>query len=662
LNPEILVLDEEISMWVPPERLSISGWAEKYRVLTKPPAEEPGPLRLERTPYLRPIMDMVQDPEVEQIVLCKSAQIAGTEAMLSILGYYVHQEPCSAMLVMADQDTAVYMSRERIQKMFTASRELSRVFVPEMATKTEITLANGSYIALGWASSVAKLASRLMRIVILDEVDKPGYYVTTKEADPISLAIQRTETYYNRKILILSTPTDEHGNIWRHLTACDVIYDWHVPCPYCGAFQPLRWSREFCSGLDDGRYRGDDGAMHEIGQVVWEGGREATPEQIQAAGYQCGSCGKVWDTVQKNNAVERGKAVPRTEIHHKPKRVGFHLNRLYSLLGKSGDIPGLVEEWLRSFKDTKKRQSFVNNVLAEPYRVIVAATSESQILKARCDLAPQVAPAAALALTCGVDVQKYGFWFAVRAWARDMSSWLIHYGQLVTWEEVEHLLFETVYPVEGMKKGMPIWRAAIDTGGGASDAGDISMTEETYNWLKANMRGRRCQVWGSKGVNFTTAARMAGRIALQKPRERMRSGKPMPGGLRLVNIDVGAFKDLVHTRIQAATMDEGLQPAYLHSETDDLYARHITAEEKRRNKRGLEEWVQVSRENHLLDCEVLAHACADREWPGGGVQRIRQPMWLDLEDGSRNKVTGQLARPEQRVVRSKWMSRTASYY
>lgn len=84
----------------------------------------------------------------------------------------------------------------------------------------------------------------------------------------------------------MSTPTMEAGNIWQELRACDVVYDFHVPCPYCGQMQPLRWSREYSSGFEGGVYRGKDGRRHKLGQVVWEAGRAATAEQIAAAGYE----------------------------------------------------------------------------------------------------------------------------------------------------------------------------------------------------------------------------------------------------------------------------------------------------------------------------------------------------------------------------------------
>ena len=439
---------EEQANWTPPEKLTISEWAEKYRILTEP-AEEKGPLRLRRTPYLVPILNAFLDPSVETVVFCKPAQIAGTEGMLSVIGYFTHQEPCSIMLIMADEDTAKYIGKERIQPMYRSSNELRQFIIEERFNITEMSLSNGAFIALGWASSVARLASRPMRIVIFDEVDKPGYYVSTREASPINLGKQRTETFFNRKIGILSSPTDEEGNIWKELNSCDLIYDWHVPCPYCGQKQPLRWSREFATDFPDGIYRAGDGTMHRHGQVAWEGGRKATSGQIERAGYQCGDCGKIWNTVDKNHAVELGEMVPRGNPKEGPKKIGFHVNRLYSLLEKSGDIPKIVGDWVRSLDDPREKQGFINSTLAEPWRQVLVSSTEREVLKARCALPAQMVPQTAVALTCGIDVQAYGFWFVVRAWAPDMTNWLIRYGQVQTWDDVEALLFEQEYPIEG---------------------------------------------------------------------------------------------------------------------------------------------------------------------------------------------------------------------
>ena len=69
---------------------------------------------------------------------------------------------------------------------------------------------DGMYLALSGANSPASLSSRPIRFLLLDEVDK--YPANAgKEADPISLARERTKTFSNKKIAMVSTPTLTDG-------------------------------------------------------------------------------------------------------------------------------------------------------------------------------------------------------------------------------------------------------------------------------------------------------------------------------------------------------------------------------------------------------------------------------------------------------------------
>jgi phage terminase large subunit GpA-like protein len=101
----------------------------------------------------------------------------------------------------------------------------------------------------------------------------------------------------------------------------------------------------------------------------------------------------------------------------------------------------------------------------------------------------------------------------------------------------------------------------------------------------------------------------------------MPSGQPIPGGLQLVLLDTDKLKDMFHYRL-AQAREQGDQAAYLHSDVGSDYAAQIMAEEKQLNEKGLQTWIQVKKDNHLLDCECLAMACADPEWIGGGVNLL----------------------------------------
>ena len=59
----------------PPPVLTVSEWADRYRKLSSESAAEPGQWNTDRAPYQRDIMDSINDPMVEDIVIMSSAQV-----------------------------------------------------------------------------------------------------------------------------------------------------------------------------------------------------------------------------------------------------------------------------------------------------------------------------------------------------------------------------------------------------------------------------------------------------------------------------------------------------------------------------------------------------------------------------------------------------------
>jgi len=115
---------------------------------------------------------------------------------------------------------------------------------------------------------------------------------------------------------------------------------------------------------------------------------------------------------------------------------------------------------------------------------------------------------------------------------------------------------------------------------------------------------------------------LAGKIHVGNVLDKTPSGRPIPGGLQLILLDPDQCKEMVYFRLEQA-IGGNPQGAYLHAGTDEKYARQILAEQKQRDQKGIERWVQVGRENHFLDCEAICQAVADPEWPGGGVNLLR---------------------------------------
>ena len=76
----------------PPE-MTVSQWADEYRVLSPEASAERGRWRTDRAPYQREILDAVGDARVERVVVKSSAQVGKTEILLNAIGYYMDYDP-----------------------------------------------------------------------------------------------------------------------------------------------------------------------------------------------------------------------------------------------------------------------------------------------------------------------------------------------------------------------------------------------------------------------------------------------------------------------------------------------------------------------------------------------------------------------------------------
>jgi phage terminase large subunit GpA-like protein len=370
-----------------------------------------------------------------------------------------------------------------------------------------------------------------------------------------------------------------------------------------------------------------EGIETTTGSVVWDNDQPTPAARAETARYQCGSCAGQWTTAQKNAAVAHGRSVPRVPASHPPRKVGFHLNRILSLF-PGGRLESLVADFLAAKNDPLKLQIFVNNSLGEHWTSYVGKdVGTEDVLRCRVDLPPRTVPAEAVCLVVGIDTQRSGFWFRVRAFARDTTSWGIDHGYLPTWEDLEALLYSRRYPIVGSDKTAGIWRGLIDTGGTKHDGDSMSRTEEVYHWIRRNYGRPGARVFPSKG----SSSPMQGLVKLGAPLEKTPSGKTLAGApIQIVSVDTDKAKDGLWWRMGlVGTSEPGA--AYLHSETGDDYAKQITAERKRTNRKGEIEWVRIRPDNHYLDCEGLCFAAVD---PGllGGILALPRPKKAEPEE------------------------------
>jgi len=620
----------EMRIFRPREKLTPSQWAERHRVVTNGPMT--GKWRNDVTPYLVEPMDTLNLPWVRQVILMFAPQTGKTQVAFNFLCYVIDQAPGPCMYVMPDEKVTKRIARRRLIPMFRSSPRIAELMSPrsDETTTLAVRFLNGMDFMMAWATSAAEISSESVQYLIRDEIDKfPSF--SGKEADPRSLSDMRTNAYpETKKILDLSTPTDESGLIGKAVeTEADELRRYYAVCPVCGEaqlmeFERLAWPKAFTDP------------------------REIVRKRL--ASYQCSACGMLWNDYQRDQAVRLGHWQADLPVD-RPRCVAFHLPSWYSPFVS---LSSVVAAYLRGLEDPAKKMVFVTQHEAQVWRETITPQKESKILEHRCDLAPLIVPKEAVALTAGIDCQKYGFWFVVRAWAADLTSWLIQYGFLASFEDVEALLFNTSYQIQDSDNSMEIWRAAMDTGGGDTDSGEWTRTEEIYMWLREKGRGR---VFGTKGASHAQLQRVRTTVIDKLPH----SSKPIPGGLELRMIDAAAFKELIHWRLERGAPildDQGnrigekkeSQRFYLHAETEEDYASQILAEELCRDKKGKKYWKRIRKANHLLDAECLAAACADSSWLPS-LKMLAEWMKQDIHAATPVK------RPEMAVARSRWMER-----
>jgi len=579
----------ERRVFAPREKLSTAQWAEKYRIVVGGP--HGGRWRNDITPCCVGVMDALDDPTIREVYVQAAPQTIKTQGAINYLLRRTDQQPTTAMYVMPDEKKTKRIMRKRLLPTIRQSPRTAELLSnrADETTTLDVQFINGMNLFVAWASSPSAMSSDAVEVVILDEMNK---YPPPTGAEPesLSMAEQRTNSFpYTYKLYGCSSPTDENGAITKAIRErADEIRYYEARCPICGEYQRMLWEN-----------------------ISW--GNTRDPKEVlrkNLAIYHCSHCGMAWNDAVRDIAVRAGRWRAENPVE-RPTVVAFVLPSWYiQPLAKP------VAAFLRGLEDREALRTWVTQHGAEPFLETTSKKTDVIILNRKSIYPQLIVPPEAIALTAGIDMQKFGFWFVVRAWAEDLTSWLVQYGQLATFQDVETLLYDTAYRVHNSDRTMGIWRMGLDTGGGESPDGDWSRTEEAYEWLRDRPPGR---VYGTKGASHKHAMSMK-KIKVSRIDTLPSSNKVIPGGLELRLLHVDAYKELIHWRLERKEEDAAKGTAaesqrfYIHTETGQDYVRQLLSEERHRDRRNVVSWKKVFWQNHLLDCEVIAAACADNEW------------------------------------------------
>ncbi|NHB94708.1 phage terminase large subunit family protein [Photorhabdus cinerea] len=567
----------------PPEPLSLSAWANKYAVLSKETSAQTG--RFRSFAYQDGMMDAITDPSVTYVSVMKSARVGYTKILDHVVGYYLAHDPSPILVVQPRVEDAEDYSKTEIAPMLRDTPVLAEISGDPKAKNSNQTILkktflNGANLTLVGANSPGGFRRITCRIILFDEVDGYPSGGAGVEGDQIALGTKRSETFWNRKIVLGSTPTVKGtSRIEKSFGDSDQRY-YYVPCPHCGEYQILEW------GGPDTPYG-----------IKWDKDENGNglPD---TAYYVCRHNGCMIHHNEKPGIVKRGewRATKPFKGH-----AGFHIWAGYSLFPNAA-WKYLVAEWLRVKNDPLMRQTFINLVLGEPYEDRgEKALSERKLLE-RCEVFAAEVPDGVAVLTAGIDTQDDRFEIEIVGWGRNEESWSIAYdvieGDLETdepWKRLDAYLKQIWRRADG--RGFTIMAACMDSGG--------HHTQQVYEFSKARI-GRR--VWAIKGESARGGKRSPV-WPTKKPTPRTKSSfKP-------IILGVNAAKDTIRGRLHIDPPPPGEASAsYMHFPADrDLnYFSQLLAERSVLKESGGQRfrvWEQLpGRANEALDCRVYAYA------------------------------------------------------
>lgn len=575
--------EKPMNAWKPPEKLKVSDWAIKHRKLSPESSAEPGKFTLSRAPYQKEMLDAVNDVEVEKVVFMTSSQVGKSETINNIVGYFMSQDPCPIMPVFPNKEVVAQdWSRDRLTPMIRDTEILQNLVNERRnGNSTFRKTFPGGQIVIAGANSPADLSARPVRIILCDEVDRFPMS-SGKEGDPVALAERRSLTFWNRKIILASTPTLEGYSKIESEFLKGTQEKWHKKCPKCGELAILEFS-----GMKF--------------KHTWTGSETVEVEDIV---FRCPMCYKESTEIQwKKTEGAWVKGAP-----HVRKVRSFNINAFSSPWYPWEDI---IKQFLEAKKDPAKLQVVTNTLFGQSFKEKASDVDENMLMDRREQYLATL-PDGVLMLTAGVDTQDDRLEYEVVGWGRGSESWGIEKGIILgcpdqqhVWNELHEKLTRTFSFADGI--GLRVTYKFVDSGG--------HFASEVFRFCKKHENERFYAIRGIGGPGYAI---------IHRP------GKSAKEQATILTLGVDEGKSVIMSSI--SIKERG--PKYCHFPInpergyDQLYFRGLLSEKKTIQKdprRGgfKISWVRLPGHERNEPLDIRNYALAAKE--------LVKPDWDSLE-------------------------------
>lgn len=458
----------------PISKLTVSEWADKYRMLSSESSAEPGRWKTSRAPYQKEIMDACTATNIHKIITKMAAQSGKSDMMNNVIARFSQLDPGPIMMMQPTVDLAEDYSKSRIAPMIRDTPTLRKIYSNVKNKDSNNTILSklfpGGRLIMVGANSPAGLASKPIRMLLCDEVDRFAASAGT-EGDPVDLASKRTTTFWNHVIWLSSTPG------LKGISRIDKEYlsgtqeVWCHECSMCHEFSLITYEN---MEVDFEEEKKEDGTKTVV---------------VNDIKWHCPHCGYAFS--EQHMREQPQKYIMKNPLALKNGVRSFFVNCFSSPWTSWSKV---AKEYLEAIGDPEREKVVVNTRFAESYEV-KGEYNENQFLERRETYDEEI-PTGVLMLTAAVDVQDNRLEYEICGWGLAEECWGIKKGLILgipddqrTWDELDSILEKEYQHANGKK--MLITRTAIDTGG--------HYTQDVYKYCAKNIRKQRIGIKGMAG-------------------------------------------------------------------------------------------------------------------------------------------------------------------
>ena len=605
--------------FAPPEDLTVSEWADRYRRLSPESSAEAGPWRTSRTPYLKEPMDAFTDPAVRRIVIVAGSQIGKTECELNCLAYIMDQDPGTVLFVQPTLEDAKKFSKLRVEPMVRDCPRLRRkVHNVERGQKGSKTVLQKSFpggmLMMVGSNAASALASTPARYIIGDERDRWALSAG-REGDPWKLAEARQTTFYNAKSIEVSTPTVKGASNIETAYASGTQERWVTRCPECGEWHDIVF--------DDIRFDFESERVN--GRKVYR--LKGEPEWL------CPSCGCLVSERRMREAPSRWRADNPAALESTHTR-SFWLNAFCSPWTPWSKV---CLSFLESRDDPQRLQVVYNTLFGRLWEDRGDLVGEDEMLARREDYGtrpdgtPVELPDGALVVTVGVDVQDTRLEYEVVGHGRWGETWGVEKGVIIgrpdadeVWERLDGVVDHVWRYRDGM--GVRASVTCVDSGG--------HYTQEVYERCRERQPRRVFAIKG-KGGESVPYTSVPTQVAIRDRRRKC--------WLYTIGVDAGKSQIMASLKVQEPgpkychfPRGRGYDEAYFFG----LLSERLVLSTTPTGNRWRWEKIPGHERNEALDCRNYALA---------GLELLN-PDW-DAIERARKVPKGSVTAPRKRRTR-----------